>query len=171
MWGREQDCTLPAFHFPQPEEVNVNYMQQMRDVKSVHTHDRPGTVQKDKGEPGGPPRIQQSITPSMRQDSLFVVACVCCQWRLVSAYIHLRQKAASAIHLSEAFFRVTAVAGAPAGGTRHGERFTEVPRRGKNRSDAPQVIRRTRLQMFIYGTCRVEDGAERSPPNQKSDQA
>lgn len=76
------------------------------------------STRKERRAQRGPPA---SITSSMRQDSLFVVASVCCQLaRPVSAcrLIHPRETKGSIcdIHFSEAFFKVTAAAGAPAGG-------------------------------------------------------
>lgn len=51
-----------------------------------------------------------------------------------------QQKAASEIHLSKAFFRVTAVAEVQAGGTRHGG-STSRRSHTKELRDAGQVIR------------------------------
>lgn len=51
-----------------------------------------------------------------------------------------QQKAASAIHLSKAFFRVSPVAEVQAGGTRHSE-STSRRSQTKNHRDAGQVIR------------------------------
>lgn len=92
----------------------------------------------------------------MREDSLFVAASVKEQCLLpasvasvgLSAHTSMQtapvrqQKAASAIHLSKAFFRVIPVAEVQAGGTRHSERTSwRSHTKKKNHRDAVQVIR------------------------------
>lgn len=111
---------------------------------STHAHAVRVQYKKIKASPVGPPA---SITSSMRQDSLFVVASVCCQLaRPVSAcrLIHPSETKGSIcdIHFSEAFFRVTAAAGAPAGGSKAWRALHGGPTEGeKPPCDVGQVIR------------------------------
>lgn len=111
----------------------------------------------------------KSRTPCMRTACLLLLqqeTSVCCQlvWPVLACrLIHpckqsqsRQQKAASAIHLSKAFFRVAPVAEVQAGGTRHGGSTSR-----RSRIKKPQRCRTGDKTVFTYTTCSVEDCAGR----------
>lgn len=101
-------------------------------MMSIHTHAVRVQYKKIKESPVGPRSMPASIMPSMRQDSLFVVASVCCQLARPVSACRLTRPPETKGGICDTLFRgilqgyCCGRGTSGGGGDRHGEHFTEV---------------------------------------------